>query len=156
MKLIKKIIYIAVFGLFFFISLVGAISVLLHLNIAPNSIFYELEKFNINQFFSNMFSVFSAGLAVLLAIICISWVILTFKNEEFATDFTINIWYYSAKIIICFCLTGTLVISINSEQFSLAATLISFFALISIIFSKNDMNKLKNFLKRIGKKKNNQ
>lgn len=155
MKKLNNLSYLLAFLLFIIVSIILINSFITLVTPSDQSIFLYIKNFNILVFLTNLLVLFAVFLMIFLSVVSVSWIILIIKSSS-PSDELINFWYIIGKLLTCLWITATLLFSLDSDQFQLAATFFSFFALLSLLLSKNDFKKIFTYASKIRKNiKNN-
>lgn len=138
MFLLVIILFIGVFGMYFFITNV--------VNSAePTSMFFKLQSVN-SALFLKSFSGCILAYAVYFA--TIPNIILIIK-PSISKNSMRKFLFFSSKLFITFSFIFSLLVSLTEDQFTVVTGVISFFALFSFIFPKNIFKHLKKITKEL-------
>lgn len=150
MKKLNNLFYLLAFSLFIIVSIILINSIIILIKPSDQSMLLYIQNFNISVFLTNLSVLFAVFLMTFLSVISISWIILIIKSSS-PNDELLTFWYILGKLLICLWITTTLLFSLDSDQFQLAATFVSFFALLSLLLSKNDLKKIFTYASKIRK-----
>ncbi|MDK4210184.1 hypothetical protein [Enterococcus mundtii] len=149
----KKIAYIFLFTIFSIYSVFLIFQLFKNIELKGTLLAEQISILNTPRLFVVFIQMCILSLILFILYISIFWLYKEIANKE-VTDKNIVFMGILIKTFFIFSVVITLLICLNETQFSVATTLISFFAIFSFVFSDNQKKSIEKFVKSVKKKIN--